>query len=96
VEDPFNRSEPSPLEVKRAADRLRIIHEELTDADYLLQAIDLLHDAEVVCFLGYGFHDLNNRRLALTKMARDANLVEQRWFASRYGIDRAGVSAAYQ
>jgi hypothetical protein len=38
VEDPFNRPEPSPREVKRAADRLRIIHE----AEYSLQAVDLL------------------------------------------------------
>jgi hypothetical protein len=72
----------SHREVKRAADRLRIIHE----AEYSLQAVDLLNDSEVVCFLGYGFHSLNNRRLELIKMARDDNLSQQRWFASRYGL----------
>jgi len=85
-EDPFDRIEPSPLEVQRAADRLRIIHEETLQAEYILQAVELLHDAEVVCFLGYGFHNLNNRRLQLIKMARDDNLSQQKWFASRYNL----------
>src|SRR5258708_21837314 len=45
VEDPFNRSHPSPEEVRRASERLRIIHEETTEAQYLAQAVELLNEA---------------------------------------------------
>jgi hypothetical protein len=93
VEDPFDRIEPSPLEVKRAADRLRIIHEEATEAPYLAQAVDLLKEADVICFLGYGFHGLNNQRLGLSDRAtEDRKTLRRQWFASRFGITDAEFS----
>jgi hypothetical protein len=84
IEDPFNRREPSVHEVRRSADRLRIIHEETTEAQYLSEAVALLHEAEVICFLGYGFHGLNNQRLTLTKMPLGGRF--KKWFATRYGM----------
>jgi hypothetical protein len=85
VEDPFNRSHPSPEEVRRAAERLRILHEETTEAQYLAQAVGLLNEASVICFLGYGFHDLNNRRLKLAEIKR-AQYDQREWVATSYGM----------
>jgi len=70
MEDPFNRAEPSPDEVRRASERLRIIHEE-TEGRYLSRAVGLLNEATVICFLGYGFHGLNNGRLKLFEIKKE-------------------------
>lgn len=92
VEDSFNRLTPSISDVRRSSNRLRIIHEETTEAPYLTEATKLLTGAEVMCFLGYGFHRLNNERLGLLGLAREDQEHDsrgdksRRWFASRYGI----------
>lgn len=85
AEDPFDRSKPSPEEVRRASDRLRIIHEETTEARYLSQAVELLNEASVICFLGYGFHSLNNQRLKLGEIKKEP-YDQRKWFATRYGM----------
>lgn len=89
--EPFYRRQPSPDEIWRASERLRIIHEEPAEAGYLSQAVELLKDASVICFLGYGFHALNNKRLTLAELAkedrkREAVFDDRKWFASRFGI----------
>lgn len=89
MEDPFNRREPLPDEVRRGADRLRIIHEETTEAQYLPEAVKLLHEAQVICFLGYGFHSLNNKRLTLTNMPPEERFHQKKWFTTRYGMTEA-------
>jgi len=89
AEDPFNRLEPSPDEVRRAADRLRIIHEEMTEAQYLSEAVEMIHKADVICFLGYGFHGLNNHRLTLTNMPPEEHFNRKQWFTTRYGMTDA-------
>jgi len=90
TKDTFDRPRPSPGEVKSAADRLRIIHEETTEAPYLAQAVNLLKEADVICFLGYGFHRLNNQRLELSDRAtEDRKSFRRQWFASRFGITDA-------
>jgi len=90
IEHPYGRLESSPDEVRRSADRLRIIREETTEAPYLAQAVELLKEADVICFLGYGFHRLNNQRLGLSDRAtEDRKTHRQQWFASRFGITDA-------
>lgn len=90
VEDPFNRLRPSPNDVQRSSDRLRIIHEEATEAPYLAEAVSLLKEADVICFLGYGFHRLNSQRLELSDRAtEDRKTLRREWFASRFGITDA-------
>jgi hypothetical protein len=85
-EHPWGRDKPLPDEIQRTADRLRIIHEETTGTEDLSQAVDLIREAEVVCFLGYGFHALNNHRLTLDDMAKDDRFEKQKWFSSRHGM----------
>jgi len=84
-EHPWGRDKPLPDEVQRTANRLRIIHEETTGSEDLAQAVDLIQEADVLCFLGYGFHSLNNHRLTLNQMAADHS-ERQKWFTSRYGM----------
>lgn len=90
-QDPFNRGAPSVDDVRRASERLRIIHEETTEAPYIAQAVALLEKANAICFLGYGFHNLNNQRLTLPELAKDdrekaRSLEDRKWFASRFGM----------
>lgn len=94
VDDPFNRNKPSIAEVQRAADRLRIIHEETTEAQYLSEAVKLLKEAQVICFLGYGFHGLNNDRLTLATIPQrgQERIDRQDWFASRYQMTEVEFS----
>jgi hypothetical protein len=84
-EHPYGRR-PSQEEIRKTAKRLKVIHEDLAESAELSQALDLLKEAEVVCFLGYGFHELNNERLTLTTLATDRHFEHQKWFASRYGV----------
>jgi hypothetical protein len=92
AEDPFNRPTPSPAEIQRSANRLRIIYEETTGVPYLEQAKSILRGADTICFLGYGFHHLNNERLGLVSLAKEDSLLDsqgesgRKWLASRYGM----------
>lgn len=90
-EHPYGR-EISANELQRTAARLKVIHEELADTDTFSQAQTLLREANTICFLGYGFHELNNERLGLAEIARDDKLRRQRWFSSSYGMTRAEFS----
>lgn len=85
VEDPFDRLEPSILEVNRAANRLKIIYEEAT-AQNFSQAFEHISNAGVICFLGYGFHALNNERLSLREIANVEDFKGKKWFTTRYGM----------
>lgn len=91
-EDRFGRETPSPSEVQRSADRLRIIYEETAEAPYVAQAQNVLSGAETICFLGYGFHRLNNERLGLLTLAKEDSWRDsrgertRRWVACRYGM----------
>jgi hypothetical protein len=90
-EDSYDRPTPSPREVMRAANRLRIIHEEMAAANYLSNAIQLLKDAQVLCFLGYGYHQLNNGRLRLHELAEEDRTSsrgprKRKWFTTRLGV----------
>lgn len=90
-QDPFNRGAPSVEDVRRASERLRIIHEETTEAPYIAQAVGLLQKAHAICFLGYGFHYLNNQRLTLSELAKEdrepgIGFLGRKWFASRFGM----------
>jgi hypothetical protein len=49
--------------VENAANYLRVIPEGREDDPCLIEARQLLNDAEVICFLGFGFDETNLRRL---------------------------------
>jgi hypothetical protein len=59
------------------AERLKIVSEEVEKSGTPAQAAKLLTASRVVCFLGYGFHQLNNQRLGFAAKghARTANSI---------------------
>ena len=50
-----------------AAEHISIIHEDRDDSETLTQARDLIQNAKRVCFLGFGYHPTNVRRLGIKK-----------------------------
>jgi len=55
----------TPDVVKQCTSAIKIVHEGTTDDPELAAAHDLLVRAEVVCFLGFGYHPVNVERLKL-------------------------------
>ncbi len=53
--------------VKKAADQIKIIHENQDDTLEYLLALERLSQAERICFFGFGFHRTNVRRLTKNK-----------------------------
>lgn len=54
----------TPQSIQLANKLLRIIHEEIDDGSHLEKAVSLLQAAKNIVFLGFGFHELNIKRLA--------------------------------
>jgi hypothetical protein len=74
-------------ELIKIADELKIIHEDDPSGNpNFPAAIQLLRQAERVCFLGYGFHELNNNGLDLSELAMKNASKKQQWFASRFNM----------
>ena len=69
--------------LKNVAARLKIIHEGRDGNPNFAEAIELMHKARCICFLGYGFHDLNNKGLQLATIANGSDKL---WYASRFGM----------
>lgn len=84
AERPYNKADLSLDDLKKVSARLRMIHEDPAGNPNFAAAIELLKNAERICFLGYGFHDLNNAGLQLRTIAADDKLRGQMWFASRF------------
>ena len=51
--------------LKVSADSIRIVHEDVKGKEILLQAKNLIREAEIVCFLGFGYHPSNLDRLGI-------------------------------
>jgi hypothetical protein len=51
-----------------ASERIKIVHEGLESAPQFRQARDILNTSEVICFLGFGYHPLNMRRLGFERI----------------------------
>jgi len=50
-------------DLSRLKDKIKIIHEAIDDTPEFEAARNLLSQAEIICFLGFGFHSTNLRRL---------------------------------
>jgi hypothetical protein len=83
---------------------IKVIHEAADDSPELLEARDRLSKAERICFLGFGFHQRNLRRLfkgVATVRPSDDNSNTTQWslspgvkiFASGYGLSDAKKEA---
>jgi hypothetical protein len=55
-------------ELQACAAQIRIIHEEVEKSPELAQAREWLREAEVIAFLGFGFHPLNLERLSVGEL----------------------------
>jgi len=79
--------EVKPELIKIAASGIRIISEDAADTPEFTQAHDLIAKAKVVCFLGFGFHTENVKRL-ITKVQQqlDTNWNFRTFDGSAYDI----------
>lgn len=71
----------TPQIVKKYSKEIRIVHEGLPDDPQFKQAHDWLSKAEVVCFLGFGYHKSNVERLRLDLVQQGAPV-----YGSVYGM----------
>jgi hypothetical protein len=82
----YDKPTYSHEEYKTISERLKLINEDSAHHPNFAEAITLLHEARCICFLGYGFHDLNNKGLQLLDIgAADPNQ-RKPWFASRFQL----------
>jgi hypothetical protein len=90
-EHPYDKPKHSDDEIVKISARLKLINEDdLAHHPNFPRAIELLHRARCICFLGYGFHELNNSGLQLDSIAEPQRRKTSRlWFASRYGMTNA-------
>jgi hypothetical protein len=88
-EFPYSKPKHTHNDIQKIAARLKLIGEDdLSNHPNFAAAVNLIEAAERVCFLGYGFHDLNNKGLRLEEIAeRDRN--RKRWFATRFHMTDA-------
>jgi len=68
--------------VRRAAGSIRVIHEEIVEP--YQQAMPLIQQAEMICFLGFGYNPVNVERLGVANWKTDAGL-----FGTAYGYSDA-------
>ncbi len=79
--------------IRTAVDGIKVVHEATDSSADLDQAYQLLSEAEVVCFLGFGYHDQNMIRLRLDQI----NWAKKKTYWCFYGFkpieqaNRAGV-----
>lgn len=82
---PYTAEVSAPI-LQRYAGAIKIMHENVGEDREFAQARTLLSRAEVVCFLGFGYHPTNMRRLRLDELAHGSSL----WGSA------TGLSAAQQ
>jgi hypothetical protein len=76
--------------VRRFAPEIKIGHEDVGESEALRRARDLISHAEVVCFLGFGYHPRNIERLGVAGVAEDALI-----YGSTYGMTEVEVRGIY-
>lgn len=69
--------------VSKCIAEIKIIPEISEESDELCQAWKLIKQANVICFLGFGYHPMNLQRLRVNQMFTEGNLL-----GSAYGLKR--------
>jgi hypothetical protein len=88
----FYHPDVNTHEVKIAADRIKIIHEDVTKAWQFLRARKILSESEIICFLGFGYNEVNMERLGFDgESYRKASI-----FGSSLGFEQAEWSYVRQ
>ena len=84
----INHTEEELVEISK---RLKIISQDPSGNPQFEEAKALIHAADRVCFLGYGFHEANNAGLGLREFADPAvrRQHDKKWFTSSFGLTEA-------
>ena len=75
----------SPFTLRAAASNIRIIHEDIGNQPQFKRALQLLQEAQVVCFLGFSFHRINLDRLSLDSWVHTKRAI----FGSAFNLTEA-------
>lgn len=76
-------SEVNKRAIEQCIAEIKIIPEASEESDELRQAQELISQAKVVCFLGFGYHPMNLQRLRINQTFRGERLM-----GSAYGLER--------
>jgi hypothetical protein len=91
------KDDTSRNSLRTAVDSMRIIYEQLDESLEYQRAHELIAQAEILCFLGFGYHRENMRRLAVTGHFQGERLLgtcfgmednERRVLEKRFGYKR--------
>ena len=72
-------------DVVQAAKRIKLVHEEV-EGPTLKAAVGAMANAERVCFLGFGYHAMNMRRLCLPQDVRLESYATKPMYGTRLGM----------
>jgi hypothetical protein len=78
LSEPSNQPEPSDEWLRKAIDDIQVVHQEI-DKSLLDSLSQFIHDAEIVAFLGFGYHPDNLRKLGFPRNKADM-------FGSAFGL----------
>ena len=74
----------NPQIIRRCASEISIIHESTTTTAAISQAQEIIGETETLCFLGFGYHELNIQRLEVNKLYKG-----NRFWGTSYGLKNA-------
>jgi SIR2-like protein len=90
-------------DLKIGSGGIKIIHESIDKEPQFEQAHEVLSEAQMICFLGFGYHETNISRLRLSKLSESAfcgttyGMVDteeqalQNWFSNRLSTYRMDI-----
>jgi hypothetical protein len=81
---PFTGTLDEPRRVNFISRQIKIIHESEDNTEEFVAAREYLNNAEVVCFLGFGYHERNVQRLL-----KGVDLKSKRIYGTGYDITKA-------
>jgi hypothetical protein len=79
----YNKGSLTSAVITKSASRLKLYNEKSDDKFKTHRIRELLTEAEIICFLGFGFHELNVKRLESIGLGRNP---KTKLFGSAYGL----------
>ncbi|MCH7760389.1 hypothetical protein IIA15_03170 [candidate division TA06 bacterium] len=67
--------EVSQVNIKKCIDEIQIFHELVEDSAELKEARELVSKSEILCFLGFGYHPENIKRLSINESFKGINML---------------------
>ena len=84
-----------PNWLKKSAEQIRIIHESSSSDKNFLKTHELLHDAERIYFLGFGFNRTNLIRLNISKLLNSKEISGTSLNLSTFDVKNAEIYSAH-